>query len=57
MSDGQRSRQPRKHVGGEDIRDQAHVLVQLKPFAVGRSYASGFLAAMLQGIEAEVSEL
>jgi hypothetical protein len=41
----------------EDLRDQAEVLVDDEGAAVADRYAGGFLAAVLQRVQAEVSEL
>ena len=41
----------------EDLRDQAHVLVDDDPGAVTDRDARGLLAAVLKGVQAEVREL
>jgi len=41
----------------EDLRDEAHVLVDQQLLAVGGGDARRFLAAVLQGVEPEVGEL
>src|SRR5580765_3372341 len=41
----------------EDLRDQAHVLVDQQPLAVGRRDAGALLPTVLQGVEAVVGEL
>ena len=41
----------------EDLRDQAHVLVDQDLLAVADGDAGRLLAAVLQGVEAEVGEL
>ena len=51
---------PRKlgqHVLGEDIRHQAHGLVRVQGHAVGADDPGGLLSAMLQRVQAQVSEL
>ena len=57
VADGQRAGKLRQHVGGEDVGDQPHGLVQLQLLAVGRGDARRFLPAMLQRVQAEVGEL
>ena len=47
----------RQDVGGEDVGDQPHGLVQLKTLAVGRGDARRLLPAMLQRVQAEIGEL
>jgi len=42
---------------GEDIGDQAHGLVLTQDLAVGSDDARRFLSAMLQGVQAKISEL
>src|ERR1035441_9950703 len=56
MTNGKRAGNTSQCIGGEDVRDQAHGLVQLKTLAIGRGDSGRFLPAMLQRIEAEVSE-
>ena len=57
VADGERAGNAGQHVGGEDVGDQAHGLVQLQLLAVGGGDARRFLAAMLQRVQAEVGEL
>ena len=57
VTDGKRAGKASQDVGVEDVGDQAHRLVQLQLLAVGRGDARRFLPAMLQGVQAQVSEL
>src|SRR5215469_1521576 len=57
MSDGKRTRKSSKTLAGEDIGDQSHGLMQLDAFAIRRSNTRRLLPAMLQRVQAEVSEL
>ena len=41
----------------EDLGDQAHVRVDIQGFSVGGGYAGAFLAPVLQGEEAEKSQM
>ena len=57
MADGDVTAQGMQHGLVEDLRDQPHVLVDDDPAPVADRYASGFLAAVLQRVQAEVGEL
>ena len=54
MADGEVAGQLAQHVFGEDFGDQAHALDIAQVIAVGGGDAGGFLAAMLEGVEAEI---
>ena len=54
VADGHGAGQLGEHVVGEDFRDQAHALDVGQMLAVGGGDAGRFLAAMLQGVEAEI---
>ncbi len=56
MADGKRAANARELFLGKDIGDQAHGLVDVQRHAVRGDDAGGFLAAMLQGMKAEVGE-
>ena len=57
VSDGQRARQAAQRVCIEDVGDQPHGFVELQTLAVGRRNPRRLLPAMLQCIQAKVSEL
>ena len=57
VADGGGAGQARQHRGLEDFLHQAHALFEVQRGAVGGDDAGGFLAAMLQGVEAEIGEL
>ena len=57
VADGECATQPRKHFFGEDISDQAHVLVHVQSHAVRGDDAGRFLPSMLQRMQAEVGKL
>ena len=54
VADGHRAGELGQHVVGEDFRDQAHALDVGQMLAVGGGDAGRLLAAMLQGVEAEI---
>ena len=54
VADGHVAGELGEHVVGEDFRDQAHALDVGEMLAVGGGDAGRFLAAMLQGVEAEI---
>ena len=54
VADGHVAGELGEHVVGEDFRDQAHALDVGEVLAVGGGDAGRFLAAMLQGVEAEI---
>ena len=54
VADGHGAGQLGQHVVGEDLRDQAHALDVGQMLAVGGGDAGRLLAAMLQGVEAEI---
>src|SRR6185437_13411727 len=56
VTDGDMSWQPREVVFRERLRHQPHLAVQVQARAVGGGDARALLAAMLQGVEAEVSD-
>jgi len=45
-----------QHVLIKHLADQAHVFVQANPIALKDSNTSGFLAAVLQGVEPEITK-
>ena len=55
VADGHVAGELGEHVVGEDFGDQAHALDVGEVLAVGGGDAGRFLAAMLQGVEGEVS--
>jgi hypothetical protein len=55
VADGERAGKFRENAGLEDFFDFAHGAVELEFCAVARDNAGGFLAAMLEGVEAEIS--
>ena len=57
VADGQSAAHLREHIFGEDVGDRAHGLVRARGQAVGGDDAGRFLAAMLQRMQAEVSQL
>ncbi len=57
VSDGKRAGDAGQRVGVEDVGDQPHGFVQLERLAVGSNDAGRLLPAMLQGIQAQVSQL
>ena len=54
VADGHVAGKLGEHIVGEDFRDQAHALDVGEMLAVGGGDAGRFLAAMLQGVEAEI---
>ena len=54
VADGHGAGELGEHVVGKDFRDQAHAFDVGEALAVGGGDAGRFLAAMLQGVEAEV---
>src|SRR5256885_1975060 len=54
MADRARADEPRERRLVEVVGDVPHRLVHLQPIAVGRRDADALLAAMLEGIQAEV---
>ena len=54
VADGHVAGELGEHVVGEDFRHQAHALDVGQVLAVGGGDAGRFLAAMLQGVEAEI---
>ena len=56
MPDGQVAGESGQHVHGEDLVDQPQAAVGAHPAAVPHHNAGGFLAPVLQGIEAEVGQ-
>ena len=57
VPDGQRARESREDVAGEEIGDQSHALVKFDPLTVRGGDARRLLAAMLQRVQAQVGEL
>src|SRR5882762_5679693 len=57
VADGEAARELREHAGLENFFDFAHGAMDVQLFAVARDDAGGFLAAMLQRVEAEVGEV
>src|SRR5512137_494328 len=57
VADGEAAGELREDAGREDFFDFAHGAMDVELFAVARDDAGGFLAAMLEGIEAEVGEV
>src|SRR5687767_1923664 len=49
--------QPFQDVPFEHLRDESHAQMRAETFAIARDDAGALLAAMLEGIEAEVSQL
>jgi hypothetical protein len=56
VANGQRARQIREYGLGEYIGDEAHAFSSVDVFAVAGGNAGALLPAVLQGVEAEVSE-
>ena len=54
VPDGHVALEARKHIVGEDFRDEAHAFDVGEVRAVGGGDAGGFLSAMLEGVEGEV---
>jgi hypothetical protein len=54
VADGHGAGELGEDVVGEDFRDQAHALDVGETLTVGGGDAGGFLAAMLEGVEAEI---
>ena len=57
MPDGDVPAQGVQHGFVENLRHQAHVLVDHDPDAIADGYARGLLAAVLQGVQAKVGKL
>ena len=57
VPDGQRAAYLRQHVFGEDIGNHAHRLVDAGSQAIGGNNPRRFLPAMLQSVQAQVSQL
>jgi hypothetical protein len=57
VADGGGAGEFREDVRLKNFIDLAHGLVRIEIDAVGRDDAGGFLAAMLEGVETEISEL
>ena len=57
VTDGGEARQVRQAIGREDVVDVPHLAHVAQMVAVGRDDAGGLLAAVLQGVEAEVGEV
>jgi len=57
VTDGARTIQTPDHVFLEGVRDQSHLPMGNQNIAVGRNDAARFLAAMLQGVEAQIDHV
>ena len=57
MADRESAANLREHIFRENIGDQTHGLVHARSQAVGSGYSSRFLSAVLQSMQAEISEL
>ncbi len=57
MANSEAARKLREDAGLKDFFDFAHGAMEEQFFAVAGDHAGGFLAAMLQGVEAEVRKI